>query len=176
MDNREVKSIIESLLFTWGDPLDIKDISNILEFNQKEVESILEEMINDFNYNRRGLKILKIKNTYQLGTRAEHFEWIRKLSTPKKKSLSAAAVETLSIIAYKQPIIKSDIETIRGVRCDKAIDTLMNLELITELGRLEKTGRPILYGTTNEFLRHFGLESLKDLPPLLDIEEEIEES
>ena len=118
MDNaREVKSIIEGLLFAWGDPLEIKDLSSVLDIEVSELESILKEMIDDFNYNRRGLRIIKFNNSYQIGTRPEHYEWISKLNQDKyKKNLSNASLETLSIIAYKQPIIKSDIESIRGVK------------------------------------------------------------
>ena len=169
MENRELKSIIEALLFTWGDPLELKDIASIIEKEESQVEKLLEEMISEFDYNRRGIRIMKINNSYQLSTRPEHFEWIKKLSSPKfTKSLSNAALETLSIIAYRQPIIKSDIEAIRGVRCDKAIETLIERGLVVELGRLEKVGRPILYGTTDLFLKTFGLESLDQLPPLED--------
>ena len=101
--------------------------------------------------------------------RPEHHRWINKLTQEKDtKSLSAAALETLSIIAYKQPITKNEIEAIRGVRCDKALDTLQGKDLIEEKGRLDRTGRPIIYGTTNEFLRYFGLESLENLPSLKD--------
>lgn len=175
MDIRELKSIIESLLFTWGDPLDIKDISSIVEVNEKEVSQVIQEMIDEFDYNMRGIRIIKVNNSYQLGTRPENFEWIKKLANPKiTKNLSNAALETLSIIAYRQPIIKSDIEAIRGVRCDKAIETLMERGLIAEVGRLEKVGRPILYGTTDIFLRCFGLESLGSLPPLKDIVDDID--
>lgn len=169
MENRKLKSIIEALLFTWGDPLELKDIASIIEKEESQVEKLLEEMISEFDYNRRGIRIMKINNSYQLSTRPEHFEWIKKLSSPKfTKSLSNAALETLSIIAYRQPIIKSDIEAIRGVRCDKAIETLIERGLVVELGRLEKVGRPILYGTTDLFLKTFGLESLDQLPPLED--------
>ncbi|AFS78421.1 segregation and condensation protein B [Gottschalkia acidurici 9a] len=176
MDKREIKSVIEGLLFTWGDPLSIKDIRDVLEIPEKEVNDILHEMIDEFNYERRGIQILKTNNTYQLGTRAEHFEWMKKLCVPKEsKTLSAAALETLSIIAYKQPIIKSEIEAIRGVKCDKAISTLLEKKLIKEAGRLEKTGRPILYGTTDEFLKCFGLDTLKQLPQLKEIIEDKEE-
>ncbi|WP_313756474.1 SMC-Scp complex subunit ScpB [Tissierella sp.] len=174
MDSKELKSIIESLLFTWGDPLDIKDISSILEVDEKELSNIMQEMIDEFDYNMRGIKIIKVNDSYQLGTRPENFEWIKKLSNPKvTKNLSNAALETLSIIAYRQPIIKSDIEAIRGVRCDKAIETLVERGIIVEVGRLERVGRPILYGTTDVFLRCFGLESLDDLPPLKDIVDDI---
>lgn len=167
MEKREKKSIIEALLFTWGDPLSIKDISEVLEIDKKELEEILDDMIDEFNYERRGLQILKIKKTYQLGTRPDHFEWIKKLSVPKdNRSLSNAALETLSIIAYRQPIIKNEMEAIRGVKCDKALSTLLEKNLIKEVGRLEKTGRPILYATTDEFLKTFGLKTLKELPEI----------
>ncbi|NLV88601.1 MAG: SMC-Scp complex subunit ScpB [Tissierellia bacterium] len=169
MEKRELKSIIEALLFTWGDPIEIKDIASIIEKKENEVEELIEEMINEFDYNRRGIRIMKINNSYQLSTRPEHYDWIKKLSSPKyTKSLSNAALETLSIIAYRQPVIKSDIEAIRGVRCDKAIETLIERGLVVELGRLERVGRPILYGTTDLFLKTFGLESLEQLPPLED--------
>ncbi|NLY66936.1 MAG: SMC-Scp complex subunit ScpB [Tissierellia bacterium] len=167
MDDREKKAIIESILFTWGDPLSISDIANILELKNKEVRKLLDEMINEFEFNRRGIKIVRVKDKYQLCTRPEHYQWISKLIDKKEnKGLSNAALETLAIIAYRQPITKSEIESIRGVRCDKAINTLINKNLIKEMGRLERTGKPIIYGTTDEFLRYFGLEDLKDLPEL----------
>lgn len=172
MDNREVKAIIEALLFTWGDPLDTRDLSTILGINEEKINNILEEMTQEFESNRRGIKIIKIKDSYQFSTRPEHFDWIKKLSNPKlSKNLSNAALETLSIIAYRQPIIKADIESIRGVRCDRAIETLLERGLIEELGRMERIGRPILYGTTEIFLRSFGLESIDKLPPLEEIDE-----
>ncbi|KNF07430.1 segregation and condensation protein B [Gottschalkia purinilytica] len=174
MDKREMKSIIEALLFTWGDPLAIQEISSILEISKTESEEIIKEMIDEFNYNRRGLQIIQVNNAYQLATRAEHFEWIKKLCTPKEnKTLSIAALETLSIIAYRQPITKVEVEAIRGVKCDKAISTLLEKNLIKEVGRLEKTGRPILYGTTDDFLKCFGLSKLDELPELEIPKEEI---
>ncbi len=176
MDKREIKSIIEALLFVWGDPLSLKDIANVLEIKEKDLESIIDEMINEYDYERRGVRINKIRNSYQLGTRPEHFDWIKKLCVPKgKKNLSNAAMETLSIIAYRQPITKVEIEAIRGVRCDRAIETLIDREIIEEKGRLERTGRPIIYGTTNKFLQYFGLKNLKELPPLSEVDEEFDE-
>lgn len=167
MDNSEIKSIIEGLLFTWGDPLDIKDISNVLEIREKDLEPIIKELMDDLDFHRRGLRIIRFNNSYQIGTRPEHFDWIKKLNNKKNtKNLSNAALETLSIIAYRQPIIKSDIESIRGVRSDRAIETLIGKKLVIEVGRLEKTGRPILYGTTEEFLKYFGLENIDELPPI----------
>lgn len=177
MDLRELKAIIEALLFTWGDPLDISDISSIVDIKEKELEPIIQEMIDDFDYNMRGIRIIRINNSFQLGTRVEHFDWIKKLSNPKTtKNLSNAALETLSIIAYRQPVIKSDIEAIRGVRCDKAIETLMDRGLIVETGRMERAGRPILYGTTEVFLKAFGLENLTELPSLKDNITDVEKS
>ena len=171
MEEREIKSIIEALLFIWGDPLCLKDISNILEIDEKKVKETLDKMIDEFNFDRRGLKIARVKDDYQLCTRPEHHQWISKLSQQKTiKSLSTAALETLSIIAYGQPITKNEIEAIRGVRCDKAVETLVGRDLIEEKGRLERTGRPIIYGTTMEFLRYFGLENLDGLPSLKNFE------
>ncbi len=167
MDNREIKSIIEALLFTWGDPLSLDDISDVLEVDRQSLYEVMDEMIDDFNFNRRGIQILQVNDKYQLSTRPEHFEWIKKLCTPRvNKTLSNAALETLSIIAYKQPITKAEIEIIRGVKCDKAINTLIEKNLIKEIGRLDRTGKPIIYGTTDDFLKCFGLSTIEALPTL----------
>ncbi len=169
MDEKEMMAIIEALLFTWGDPLNIKDIASVLDIETGQARKLIEALISDYDYNRRGLTIRRIKNNYQIGTRPDYYPWIEKLNKPKKaKALSNAAIETLSIIAYRQPVIKSEIEAIRGVKCDTAVYTLLDKELIEEKGRLDKIGRPILYGTTDNFLKVFGLESLKDLPELKD--------
>ncbi|WP_352417860.1 SMC-Scp complex subunit ScpB [Proteiniborus sp.] len=177
MDTREIKSIIEALLFTWGDPLSIEDISDVIELDINTVNNIVCEMIDDFNFSRRGIQIVQVNNKYQLSTRPEHFEWIKKLCTPRvNKTLSNAALETLSIIAYKQPITKAEIEIIRGVKCDKALNTLIEKNLVKEIGRLDKTGKPIIYGTTDDFLRCFGLSTLEALPTLDEniIEEDLD--
>lgn len=176
MDMREIKSIIEGVLFVWGDPLTVDDIGKILELKVEEVSKILDEMVDDFDFNRRGIRIIKANNTYQLSTRPEHFQWIKKLNhTRPNRSLSNAAMETLSIIAYRQPIIKSEIDNIRGVKSDRSIETLLEKNLIVELGRLERIGRPIIYGTSDEFLRLFSLESLDDLPDLEEMVDRIDE-
>lgn len=176
MDNRELKSIVEGLLFAWGDPLDLKDMASVLEIKEEVLEPLLKELMDDLDYNRRGLRIIRFNNSYQIGTRPEHYDWIKKLNNKKNtKNLSTAALETLSIIAYRQPIIKADIESIRGVKSDRVIETLIDRRLIEETGRLEKTGRPILYGTSEEFLKYFGLEAIEDLPPIEEFENVIEE-
>lgn len=167
MDKREIESIIEALMFIWGDPLSIDDICEVIGLNKKEIKLIIQEMIDKYNYDRRGIQILEINNSYQLSTRPEHFDWIKKLCAPKNsKGLSNAALETLSIIAYKQPITRIEIESIRGVKCDKSINTLIEKNMVKELGRLDKTGRPIIYGTTDFFLRYFGLKTLEELPEI----------
>jgi segregation and condensation protein B len=167
MEIREIKSVIEALLFTWGDPLNIRELEKILGIPQKELKKIIEEMKDEFNYGRRGTQIIKTGNSYQLCTRIEHYEYIKKLHTRKEsKSISNAAMETLTIIAYKQPITKVEMEQIRGVKCDKAVQTLLDKNLIMESGRLDKPGKPILYSTTDDFLRAFGLSAIKELPTL----------
>ena len=176
MDTREIKSIIEGLLFVWGEPLSLDDISKILKMDKEEVKTIVEEMCDEFDYDRRGIRIVKANDTYQFSTRPEHYDWIKKLNhTKPNKSLSTAAMETLAIIAYRQPITKSEIDNIRGVKSDRSIETLIEKNLVKELVRLEKIGRPIIYGTTEEFLRLFSLESLEDLPALEEMVERIDE-
>lgn len=176
MDKDELKSAIEAVLFAWSDPLSAKDLSNVLDIGLKEVKNILKEMMDEFNYNKRGIQILQMNDHYQLATRPEHYEYLQKLFEPKQnRGLTHAALETLAIIAYKQPITKTEIEEIRGVKCDKAIGTLLEKELVEEQGRLEKTGRPILYGTTINFLKVFSLKSLNELPSITDFDFSSEE-
>ncbi len=173
MDRIEIKSIIEALLFTWGDPLEIEDIGSIIEIDKDLTLEIVLEMIDDFERQNRGIRIIRINNSFQMSTRPDHHTYISKLTSPRySKNLSNAALETLSIIAYRQPIIKAEIDAIRGVRSDKSLDTLIQRGLVEEVGRLEKIGRPILYGTTNSFLRAFGLEEIDDLPRLEEVNED----
>ncbi len=168
----EVKRIIEGLLFAWGEPLSIADISSITKIDKKRLKIILKEMMEEFNH--RGLRIIRINDSYQLTTREEHFEWIKKLITNHEKSrLSNAAIETLSIVAYKQPITRTQIEDIRGVKSNKVLDSLETRGLIEELGRLDQIGKPIIYGTTDEFLRFFSIASLDELPDL-ELDKQIE--
>lgn len=171
MDKDELKSAIEAILFAWSDPLSAKDLSKILDVTINEVKQILKDMIDEFNYDRRGIQILQMKDHYQLATKPEHHEYLQKLFEPKQnKGLTYAALETLAIVAYKQPITKVEIEEIRGVKCDKVIATLFEKELIEEQGRLEKIGRPMVYGTTINFLKMFSLKSLDELPNITDFE------
>lgn len=175
MEKREVKSIIEGLLFTFGEPIESNEIAKVLDMNNKEVLSIILEMKDEFDYNRRGIRIVRFNNSFQLGTRPEHHQWIKMIVQDRNtRSLSNAALETLSIVAYKQPATKADIDHIRGVKSDRSLETLIGRRLVKELGKLDKPGKPNIYGTTDEFLRYFGLQSIEDLPSVegFNVEEE----
>jgi segregation and condensation protein B len=175
LNNNNLKSIIESLLFAWGEPLNISEISKILNVKPFVLNQTLSDMIKEYTENSdRGLIIQKFGNSYQLTTKKDNFEFIQDLlQTSVNKSLSNAAMETLSIIAYKQPVTKVEIDLIRGVKCSNVIKGLLDKNLIKEVGKLDKPGRPTLYATTDQFLKHFGLISLKDLPTLnLETDEE----
>lgn len=165
MNSREYKQIIEEVLFVYADPLKIDDIANILELTIKETKNLIDELILEFEFQKRGLVINKIENYYQLQTRKKHHEKIEKLfEKTKMKNLTNSTLETLAIIAYKQPITRQEIEEIRGVKCNRSIDTLLAKDFIKEAGRLDKIGKPIIYKTTINFLNKFNLNSLKDLP------------
>ena len=164
----ELKSIIESLLFVSGEPLALKDICRIVEEDFKYVEDLMRELMNIYNGDSsRGIKIISLNGTYQLVTKTKNSEYVQKLLKKNvRQSLSQASLESLAIICYKQPITRVEIDEIRGVKSESAIQRLVEKNLVEETGRLEVPGRPILYGTTDEFLRQFGLETLKELPSL----------
>lgn len=163
----KIKSSIESLLFVSGEPLTIRDLSNTLEISTKMVKCILDEMQNEYEEEKRGIKLISINGEFQLVTKAENSDYIQKLLRKnKRQSLSQASLESLAIIAYKQPITRVDIDEIRGVKSESALQRLLEKDLIKEVGRLEVPGRPILFGTTDEFLRQFGLKELNELPSL----------
>ncbi|MBZ4646826.1 MAG: segregation and condensation protein [Petroclostridium sp.] len=172
MDIKEIESIIEGILFASGDAVHIEKLSDILQIDKNTLRSIMNRMMDYYSYERRGIQIIEIDNCYQLCTRPEYYEYIRKLVEPKhKQGLSNAALETLAIIAYNQPVTRSDIEQIRGVNCDSALNRLLDRGLIEEKGRLDAPGKPILYRTTREFLRCFGLRSLEELPQMHGLDE-----
>lgn len=168
MDYRFIKSVIEGLLFVAGDEgLDAKQLADILDMDKEAVIDIVYDMMADFKREERGIQIVEVAKTFQLTTLPEHASYFAKLAqSPQQSTISQAAIETLSIIAYKQPITRSQIEEIRGVKSERALYTLQNKGLIKEVGRAEGVGRPILFGTTKAFLEHFGLQSLEDLPTL----------
>lgn len=160
-------SIIESLLFVSGEPLGLKNIAEIIQCDLKYTDKLLKEMTAIYEDNSRGIKLISIDDNYQLVTKPHNSEYIQKLlKTNKRQSLSQASLEALAIIAYKQPVTRIDIDEIRGVKSDRAIVSLHEKNLIKECGRLEAPGRPILYATTEEFLRYFNLSNLEELPSL----------
>jgi len=166
LDFSRLKEILESLLFVTKKPLTLEDLSKISGAEQATIESALAELITQHD-NGSGLKILKVAHGYILGTDPKNAEYVDRLVHSKiETTLSPQSLETLAVIAYKQPVTKPELERIRGVYCDGVLETLMYKKLIEEKGRSQAVGRPILYGTTIEFLRHFGLKDLLDLPPL----------
>lgn len=172
MNFQELKSIIEGLLFLAGEEgLSLKQISEVTEQRSELITDALLDMKTSFERAGRGLQIVQIAGSYQLATLPDHAPYFERLAySPSRSSLSQAALETLSIVAYRQPITRIEIEEIRGVKSERAIHTLVNKDLIEEVGRAEAIGRPILYGTTKSFLDYFGLGSLKDLPEMSNFE------
>lgn len=167
MEIKEMEAVIEGLLFAAGDPLELEKIAEILELDKKTAKLILGNMVANYRNSKRGIMIREIDGSYQLCTRFEHYDYIRRLFEPRQKqALSQAAFETLAIIAYNQPITRTKIEQIRGVNSDSAVTRLVERNLVREAGRLDSPGKPMLYETTEEFLRSFGFKSLKDLPIL----------
>lgn len=161
----ETKSIIEGLLFVSKEPLTLKIIAQIVEIPESDVKMLVEELVGDFNNEHHGISIQLVANGYQMCTRPELSAYIEKLYKPQNSyGLSKAALETLAIIAYKQPITRSEIEVIRGVKVDSSIGTLVEKNLIKEIGRKEGPGRPMLFGTTTSFLKYFGLRDMNELP------------
>lgn len=167
-----INSILESLLFVSGDGITRKQLSEILEIPPETVAEHIKALKNEYEANNRGITVVQYDDYVQLKTAEENYAYVNKLAESKKRlPLSPAALETLSIIAYHQPVTRSSIEFIRGVNCDGPMGKLLERGLIEENGRLDAPGRPILYVTTKEFLRSFGLNSLADLPDMETLED-----
>lgn len=158
---------VEAILFVSGEAVRVDELAKALGVSMLEIESALNNLRDDYDFNQRGFMLRRFGHQVQLATRALYADdVVRMLQPVQKQSLSQAAMETLAVVAYKQPVTKAEIEQIRGVKCDYSVQSLMNKNLITEVGRKEALGRPILYGTTEEFLSHFGISSLSELPPM----------
>ena len=157
---------LEAVLFASGEPVATQQLMEILSIDEENVHELIEAFDARLKERESGLRRQQVAGGWQLVTRPEHFTFVEKLSQTKDRKLTAAALETLSIIAFKQPITKQEIEHIRGVRIERVMSRLLELELIKELGRKAVVGRPILYGTTDTFLKCFGLNRLEDLPEL----------
>ncbi|MBR6700376.1 MAG: SMC-Scp complex subunit ScpB [Firmicutes bacterium] len=167
MDRQIIKSALESMLFVWGDPLEAKAAAKVFEADEEYIMGCLKELQDDYEGRSGGIVIQRFGSSFQLCTREENRDFIEKLCNPvKERKLSKSALEVLAVIAYKQPVTRGEIESIRGVRCTYVLEGLQQKGLIEEVGRSEAIGRPVLYGTTDLFLRHFGIESLSELPDI----------
>lgn len=180
MENQKLISIIESILFVASDPVSVKDMVKVFtereEVSAKTIRSACEELAKRYEESGSGLRLLQVEDAFQIIANTENNFYIEQITVKKKKkTLSQAALEVVSIIAYKQPITKIEIEEIRGVKSDRVISNLLELDLIAEKGRLDRIGRPILYGTTDTFLREFGIDKIKNLPKVAMTENENEQ-
>ena len=167
MNKEQLLSAMEAVLFASGDPVSIDRLSQVFEISPEKVEATASALEKKLEDNKSGIKLIRLENKYQLATRNEFAEYIKKAFDIKRKTpLSPAALEVLAVIAYNQPVTRSFVEQVRGVDCSGVITTLIEKELIEERGRLELPGKPLLYGTMDNFLRCFSISDLSELPPL----------
>ena len=173
MRTKQLESIIEAILFTMGDSVEVSKIASAIEQDVPTTEKLIHNMMDKYQKEERGIRIIELDHAYQLCSKPEMYEYlIRIAKQPKKYVLTDVMLETLSIIAYRQPITKLEIEKIRGVKSDHAVNKLVEYNLVCELGRLDAPGRPLLFGTTEEFLRSFGVQSIDELPVLSPVQVE----
>ena len=173
MERKKYKAIIEGILFTMGDSVELDKIADAIGLDRKKTKELLGEMKKEWEKQGRGVSIIELDGAYQMCTRPDLYDYLIKIAKqPKKRVLTDVLLETLSIIAYKQPVTKMEIEKIRGVSSEHAVNKLVDYHLVCELGRLDAPGRPLLFGTTEEFLRSFGVQSLEDLPVLSPVQVE----
>ena len=167
MEQEHKKAALEAILFAMGNSVELDRLAAAIEETPEETRLLLTQMKEDWEAEKRGVCLVEYEGAFQMCTRGDLYEYlIRVAKAPKKYALTDTLLETLSIIAYKQPVTKAEIEKIRGVKCDHAINKLVEYNLVRELGRLDAPGRPILFGTTEEFLRTFGVQGLDELPVL----------
>ena len=171
MEHQEYKAAIEAILFTMGESVELSKLADVLEIKKSEAKKLVEELQEEYEQQNRGINIVELDGAYQMCTRTENYEYLIKIAKqPRKRVLTDVLLETLSIIAYKQPVTKAEIEKIRGVSSDHAVSKLVEYNLVCELGRLDAPGRPLLFGTTEEFLRSFGVHSVDELPVLSTVQ------
>ncbi len=176
MDTGEVKLIIESLLFAFDEPLRVERVQRIMEgVPRSEIQKALDGLIDEYNTMDRSFSLIEVAGGYQFRTRAAYADWIKKLRKTRQPRLAQASVETLAIVAYRQPIVRAEIEQIRGVDSGGVLRGLFKKGLIRIIGKKDVPGRPILYGTSRRFLEFFGLKDLSNLPTLKELEEISEE-
>ena len=167
MNMKQIEAVIEAILFTMGDSVELSKIAKTIEHDEDTTRKIIRNMMDRYKEEDRGISIIELEDSFQMCTKKEMYEYlIRIAKEPRKYVLTDVVLETLSIIAYKQPITKIEIEKIRGVKSDHAVNKLIEYNLVTEVGRLDTPGRPILFGTTEEFLRRFSVQSVDELPSI----------
>jgi len=171
MEKSKQTAVLEAVLFAMGEPVKVSRLAELVEATEDETTALLEGMKKGYDKADRGITINQIDDAYQMCSKAEMYDYLIDVTkTERKFALSDSALEALSIIAYKQPVTRLDVEKIRGVNSDHAINRLLEFDLIKELGRLDAPGKPILFGTTDQFLRSFGVKSLEDLPELSQVQ------
>ena len=167
MDRERQEAVIEAVLFTMGESVEISKLAELIEESKANTKKIVYEMKEKLQQSNRGIDIVELEDSFQMCTKTDMYEYLIKIAkSPRKYVLTDSVLETLSIIAYKQPVTRADVEKVRGVNCDHAINRLIEFNLVTELGRMDAPGRPLLFGTTEEFLRRFGIHSLEALPEM----------
>jgi segregation and condensation protein B len=167
-----MRSALETMMFMWGEPLEVKYAAEVLEADRNEIRELFLELQNEYKQEGRGIRIRQVGDAFGYVTYIENDIFVKKLCTPVRiKRLSQAALEVLAIIAYRQPVTRSEIDSIRGIKSDRVIDGLIAKGLIEVTGRSEGVGRPLIYATTKEFLKKFGFTSLDDLPEVPEYEE-----
>ncbi len=184
MELKKLEAMIEAILFAMGEAVEVERIAAAIEHDVDTTNKIIRNMMDRYDSSDRGIQIIELEGSFQMCTKASMYDAISKIThIPKKHVLTDVLLETLSIVAYKQPITKLEIEAIRGVKSDHSVNKLIEYNLICEVGRLDAPGRPHLFGTTEDFLRSFGIQSLEDLPVVnsekmndfkLEVEEEIQ--
>ena len=174
MEPNEIPQILEAILFVAGEPVAVSDLAQALEVSEMEIMHAVEALERECE--RRGVTVRRYGDHLRMETRAEYAPYVERLLQPvQRQTLSQTAMETLAVIAYRQPVTKGEVEQVRGVKCDYSVQSLLHKGLIREAGRKEALGRPILYATTDRFLEHFGITDIRELPPLPDAQEKVDE-
>jgi segregation and condensation protein B len=167
MEIEKLQGVIEAILFTMGNSVELEKIAKTIGHDENTTRKIIHNMMDSYNEENRGIRIIELENSFQMCTKKEMYEYLIQIARqPKKYILTDVLLETLSIVAYKQPVTKLEIEKIRGVKSDHAVNKLVEYGLVEEVGRMDAPGRPILFGTTEEFLRRFSVQSLDELPSI----------
>lgn len=165
MSVKEMEAIVEAILFTMGESVEVSRIAKVIEQDTKTTKKIIRNLKDKYEEEDRGIRIIELEDSFQMCTKKEMYEYLIQIAKqPRRYVLTDVVLETLSIIAYKQPITKIEIERIRGVKSDHAVNKLIEYNLVAEVGRMDTPGRPILFGTTEEFLRRFSVQSVDELP------------